>query len=772
MKVLQGASIQQKITWVMLMTSLAALTLAALAFLTYMSMSNAQNTYQNIKSMAKVVGTNCVASMTFDDQEAAQETLAAFRPLSNIQSAHLLRPDGSLFASYQRNPERGQDKAALTQKIKDITSLREGFVWKLADALVDKDLHALEPIYLDRQLVGRIVVSSDLSPIVHALLGGVTVGLVVLTLTSCFSFLLARKLHPLISRPILDLHTTMTYVSEDKDYSLRAVKATQDEIGTLVDGFNDMISTIQYRNSQLEQHKAHLEEEVQARTEQLSQTNAELEKTVQDLSEAKDAAEAASRAKSEFLANMSHEIRTPMNGVLGMTELLEHTDLTDRQRHLVGSVHNSGQSLLTIINNVLDFSKIEAGYMQLNALSFDIRELVEEATELFAESAQRKGLELICYVDSSVPAKVLGDPDRLRQVLINLLGNAVKFTEQGDVICRLVPGHSEASQVEIVFEVQDTGIGISRDQQAVIFDPFSQADGTTTRRYGGTGLGLAIARQLTQMMGGELQVTSVPGQGSCLWFCLPFEVSQWQYDQEGQGSVSLQGLPVLVVDDNATNREILTQNLKNWGLWPQEADSGARALQMMQAAFSSGSAFAVLLLDVHMPEMSGLEVARQLSGSEIYGCPKIVILSSVIDSIENRKEELSISCALTKPVRTSSLYNCLLNLFQDFSSAPDKPVETPKLPQDRPYQGSKILLVEDNPLNQEYCLSVLDHFGCTVHTASDGRQALDTLHNTAFDLVLMDCQMPGMDGYAATSEFRQLEDAGKSPVRKTPVIVS
>ncbi|MCF8038928.1 MAG: response regulator, partial [Desulfohalobiaceae bacterium] len=455
---------------------------------------------------------------------------------------------------------------------------------------------------------------------------------------------------------------------------------------------------------------AELDQRVARRTRELSRSNTKLESTVQALSRAKESAEAASRAKSEFLANMSHEIRTPMNGVLGMAELLQQTELSKRQHELVHTVRNSGQNLLTLINDILDFSKIEAGRLELNSMPFDLRELVEDTTVFFAEPAQKKGLELACRLDSGLPARVIGDPDRLRQVLVNLLSNAVKFTEQGEVICRVHCLEKTHDQARVVFEVQDTGIGISRDKQTEIFDPFTQEDGTATRRFGGTGLGLSIVRHLGELMAGRLELESEQGQGSVFRLEIVYQVDVWETDKSLADDALLRGLRALIVDDSSANREILQDMLSGWGLETAEAEDGEQGLEILHEGAAAGRAYDLVLLDMHLPGLNGLEVVRSLRGNADLAATRVVLLTSMLAPARDLKEELGLGSVLTKPVRSTSLQDCLLGLVQGRmpAAAPRKP----KDPGSWIGSGKRVLVVEDNVLNLEYCLAVLERFGC------------------------------------------------------------
>src|SRR5262245_8568340 len=755
MHFLRNIPIRTKVTAMIALASTGVLVLALAVVMAKDYLNLRDDQLDQLTTLARVVAGNSTAAVAFDDRDAAAESLRTLSTTPQVKYAFIWsKKDSNVMASFTRGgTSLGQGVAAdLMRHATAPQQLRTA----------EQDMYARVSIVLDGDEIGTLYVVSDLSRLYARIQEYIWIGLGVLGSAILVALLVSVLLGRAISKPLSNLSVAMRAIETEKQYSQRVKRAGDDEVGQLIGSFNAMLEQIELRDKKLRAHRNELEQQVQARTQELVQTNASLWQAVSELEDAKTKAEAANKAKSEFLATVSHEIRTPLNGVLGTTEVLLNTDLSERQRRFGQIIHGSAKTLLSIINNILDFSKIEAGKIELEMVAFEARNIVEEVQDLFNEMAEKKGLRFGSHVAPHLPRRLTGDAGRLRQVLTNLVGNAIKFTERGEVMIHVRPDEIGTDSMRLRVEVRDTGIGVAPDAQRKIFESFAQADQSTTRRYGGTGLGLAIAKQLTAMMGGAIGVDSKPGEGSTFWFTVTLGITG--EDAEDPKRRLLSGIRALVVDGTGSSREAFSAQLASLGISSKGIDGEDEALSLLQLAGRIGRRFDVAFIDpaeLRDPAWLVKEIRKDTAIAQT----RLILLESRLTPAEDGADDpLGDVERLLKPVRQSALYDCLSATIH----AKAAPTETAApAPQPESFTA-RILIAEDNPVNREVAGEALRQLGCQVDSADDGQQAITAWEASRYDVILMDCHMPNMDGIDAAKIIRTREATDGRP--RTPIL--
>ncbi|MGI4842615.1 MAG: response regulator [Janthinobacterium lividum] len=770
----ERSSLNQKLTIISLLSTATALLFVFAAFAATSVANHRKEAAIQLRTFAQVIAASSADYLLLRDSARARNALGALAAKSDIASAILYDRDGKPFAQYLAASDSPAEDLAAPEALDGTDADALAAANAKAQVLLSRRMRLYQPVTAGELQVGVVMIETDLVATWIDILAGLAVMGLAMLVSLVVAVAMAGRFKRSIADPVTKLILAAQKVSTSQNYSLRIAHQRTDELGQLIDSFNTMMAQIEDRGAALLHHRDELERQVGVRTEQLEK--------------AKNAAEAASRAKSAFLATMSHEIRTPMNGVLGMTEMLLATPLTEAQRNYTTLVKRSGEHLLVIINDILDFSKIEAGKLTIEYINFNLWDLLDDIHNVYTPQAAGKGIGFDFDIANDIPVAICGDPNRLRQIIANLLGNAIKFTEEGRILARVRVAGEDTQSVMLRFEVHDTGIGISREARARLFEAFSQADDSTTRRYGGTGLGLAISKQLVELMGGAIGVDNAPTRGSIFWFTVSFDKRRVDPDAPGHRQHTLAGLRVLVVDEQEESREDLAQQLRAWHAAADCAASAAAGYERLLSAARSGRPYDAAVIDMEMTHTSGLALAASIKADAGARATHIVLVSPerlAADPVQRRAA--GVAYQLIKPARAADMVACLAACAARLhapgagapgptpaaaapAAAPARLAAAPAAPRPAPRsRARRVLLAEDNPVNVEVAKAMLESLGIEATCARNGQEALQAVRAGGFDAVLMDCQMPVMDGFAATAAIRRDErEAGRA--RTLPVI--
>jgi len=744
----KNLSIIRKLIVIQLFTTIIALVICSVSFVVSDISIFREMMIAKLFSTARIIGDNSIHALVSTDHKTATDKLQSLQVESNIKRAAIFNEHGDIIAQYHKNQV---NKVSISE-----------IDFSKPYQFSSDHITLLYTIMYKGDKIGTVYLYSDMKLLHHIINRYITIIIIVFLATLFISLLISTLLQKIISKPIIQLVKDTNRVSLTGDYSIRVNKQSENELGILYQAFNEMMDQVQKRDLTINEAHEKLEDRVKERTLELQKEINERIKTEKELTKAKIAAERANSAKSEFLANMSHEIRTPMNAVIGMTSLLHSTSLTAEQLEYVESVRNSGENLLTVINDILDFSKIEAGKIELENVAYDMRECIEVCLDLQATKAMEKGLNLAYFIDKKTPVSVFGDVARLRQILTNLLGNAVKFTENGEIVVSVSSKFLKNKKYELQFTVKDTGIGIPKKRMDRLFLSFSQVDSSTTRKYGGTGLGLIISKKYAEMMGGKMWVQSKVGEGTSFHFTIKAEANP-----DGKRTITqdlipkLEGKEVLIVDDNNTNIKILTEQLKSWGMKSHATTSPNKALDWVKQDMP----YNIAILDMQMPEMDGLTLAKKIRNQRNANELPMIMLSSMgkRDDWESISE-LEFAHILSKPIKQSHLFNVLIETIYGAPFKIEKDLHHLKVDVNMSKKYPlRILVAEDNIVNQKVALRILEKMGYRADIASNGIEAIQAIERQKYDVLLMDVMMPEMDGLEATRIISQNYEKNQRP---------